>query len=163
MRQKIWRLRRNAGSTSTQLSILTPLNLSSGSTASQHLLCKILFLLSNTAFVVVLHLTKKEWRMHSPITGQTHYPQTSFSVGCLNDIIPKKLHQNFDASTGHQVNLLKGLGFFHTPTLPACHKGLHDHLRSVMSMHFWRLFSLFWIFLHFWVNWTIEKSPILKK
>ena len=115
MRQKIWRLRRNAGSTSTQLSSLTPLNLSSGSTASQHLLCKILFLLSNTAFVVVLHLTKKEWRMHSPITGQTHYPQTSFSVGCLNDIIPKKLHQNFDASTGHQVNFLKGLGFFHTP------------------------------------------------
>ena len=163
MRQKIWRLRRNAGSTSTQLSSLTPLNLSSGSTASQHLLCKILFLLSNTAFVVVLHLTKKEWRMHSPITGQTHYPQTSFSVGCLNDIIPKKLHQNFDASTGHQVNLLKGLGFFHTPTLPTCHKGLHDHLRSVMSMHFLRFFSLFWIFFIFWVNWTIERSPVLKK
>ena len=27
--------------------------------------------------------------------------------------------------------------------LPTCHKGLHDHLRSVMSMHFWRFFSLF--------------------
>ena len=33
--------------------------------------------------------------------------------------------------------------------LPTCHKGLHDHLRSVMSMHFWRFFSHFWIFLNF--------------
>ena len=32
--------------------------------------------------------------------------------------------------------------------LPTCYKGLHDHLRSVMSMHFWRFFSLFWNFLH---------------
>ena len=24
--------------------------------------------------------------------------------------------------------------------LPTCHKGLHDHLRSVMSMHFWHFF-----------------------
>ena len=34
--------------------------------------------------------------------------------------------------------------------LPTCHKGLHDHLRSVMSMHFWRFFfSLFLTFLNF--------------
>ena len=47
--------------------------------------------------------------------------------------------------------------------LPTCHKGLHDHLRSVMSMHFWRFFRFFEIFCRFWVNWTIERSPVLKK
>ena len=47
--------------------------------------------------------------------------------------------------------------------LPTCHKGLHDHLRSVMSMHFWRFFHFFEIFCMFWVNWTIERSPVLKK
>ena len=47
--------------------------------------------------------------------------------------------------------------------LPTCHKGLHDHLRSVMSMHFWRFFHFFEIFWIFWVNWTIERSPVLKK
>ena len=47
--------------------------------------------------------------------------------------------------------------------LPTCHKGLHDHLRSVMSMHFWRFFHLFEFFCIFWVNGTIERSPVLKK
>ena len=47
--------------------------------------------------------------------------------------------------------------------LPTCHKGLHDHLRSVMSMHFWRFFHFFEIFWIFWVNWTIKRSPVLKK
>ena len=47
--------------------------------------------------------------------------------------------------------------------LPTCHKGLHDHLRSVMSMHFWRFYHFFELFCIFWVNWTIERSPVLKK
>ena len=47
--------------------------------------------------------------------------------------------------------------------LPTCHKGLHDHLRSVMSMHFWRSFHFFDFFCIFWVNWTIERSSVLKK
>ena len=47
--------------------------------------------------------------------------------------------------------------------LPACHKGLHDHLRSVMWMHFWRFFYFFEFFWIFWVNWTTERSPVLKK
>ena len=41
---------------------------------------------------------------------------------------------------------------------------LHDHLRSVMSMHLWRFFLHFFeFFCIFWVNWTIERSPVLKK
>ena len=47
--------------------------------------------------------------------------------------------------------------------LPTCHKGLHDHLRSVMSMHFWRFYHFFELFCIFWVNWIIERSPVLKK
>ena len=47
--------------------------------------------------------------------------------------------------------------------LPTCHKGLHDHLRRVMSMHFWRFYHFFELFCIFWVNWTIERSPVLKK
>ena len=40
---------------------------------------------------------------------------------------------------------------------------LHDHLRSVMLMHFWRFHHFFELFCIFWVNWTIERSPVLKK
>ena len=49
--------------------------------------------------------------------------------------------------------------------LPTCHKGLHDHLRTVMSMHFWRFFLPFFNFLHFSfsVNWTICRSFTLEK
>ena len=39
--------------------------------------------------------------------------------------------------------------------LPTCHNGLHDHLHSVMSMHFWCFFlSLFKNVLHFLSNWV---------
>ena len=33
--------------------------------------------------------------------------------------------------------------------LPICHKGLHDHWRSVMSMHFLAFFNFFEFLLHF--------------
>ena len=40
--------------------------------------------------------------------------------------------------------------------LPTCHKGLHDHLHSVISLHFWRFFLTFFkILCIFCVNWTI--------
>ena len=47
--------------------------------------------------------------------------------------------------------------------LPTCYKGLHDHLRSVMSMHFWRFFYFFEFFCIFWVNWTIFRSSTVEK
>ena len=57
-----------------------------------------------------------------------------------------------------------GLCYRQYDFLPTCHKGLHDHLRSVMSMHLWRFFLHFFeFFCIFWVNWTIERSPVLKK
>ena len=42
---------------------------------------------------------------------------------------------------------------------------LHDHLRSVMSMHFWRFFLLHFLklFCIFWVNWTKSRSSTVEK
>ena len=114
---------------------------------------------------------------------------TSHYANGHGDPCDKWVKNQLAASTANQVHFLGGLAIFHTPPhltwngklqnhpksapdwlwkrlidfLPTCHKGLHDHLRSVMSMHFWRFFHFFEIFCMFWVNWTIERSPVLKK
>ena len=53
-----------------------------------------------------------------------------------------------------------GLCYRQYDFLPTCHKGLHDHLRSVMSMHFWRFCHFFEIFCIFWVKWAIFRSKL---
>ena len=100
-------------------------------------------------------ITPKLWRFHSQIL--------------LNDFVfwdfstPPRPVERCGKIPNPSKSSPGGLWKRQNDFLPTCHKGLHDHLRSVISMHFWRFYHFFELFCIFWVNWTIERSPVLKK
>ena len=79
-------------------------------------------------------ITPKLWRFHSQIL-LNDFGFWDFSIDLRYVGSYGKIPNPSKSSPG-------GLWKRQNDFLPTCHKGLHDHLRSVMSMHFWRFFTV---------------------
>ena len=74
----------------------------------------------------------------------------------------KKTNQLKNSILHRNPPILNRFGMFSDLSAMSPSPSVHDHLRSVMSMHFWRFYHFLSLFCIFWVNWTIFRSSTVR-